>query len=407
MRPTTTSVQRHAAFNHDAADRQPREQGGTAAPLEQQSDLEGTAQHSVPLLLLVLVWYSASVVAIASAKTLLLAAPCPAMLCAAQFTFAAVGTQLLQQPQHQPLHAPETRLVFFLAASYALGFLLTNAAFTFAAPSFVETFKAAEPLSTVGLAAAFLSEWESMATYATLLPIVAGVAIASSSRATFSTAGMALALASNVSFSGRAVLTKALKRRFPTARASASDAHLFYHVSRFGVLLLLPFALLLDMPTLMDVLLLPGGMDANGAAYGEQGGRDNATGIRVPTTAPKAVDTSAAPWTLLAWLAINGTAHATYNGVSFVVLGRVSVATHAVLNIARRIVCIAAASAFFGTPVSLFNWGGVLLSGAGVLAFARSKEQGAGAERRTRALLPLLSSAWSSRTARVGKLREV
>ena len=67
-----------------------------------------------------------------------------------------------------------------------------------------------------------------------LLPIVLGVAMASSGNASFSAAGMALALASNVSFSGRAVLTKALQRDQPAATVSSSDACLFYHVSRIG-----------------------------------------------------------------------------------------------------------------------------------------------------------------------------
>ena len=43
---------------------------------------------------------------------------------------------------------------------YTLGFLLTNAAFEFAAPSFVESIKVGEPLSTVALAALYLGERE-------------------------------------------------------------------------------------------------------------------------------------------------------------------------------------------------------------------------------------------------------
>ena len=81
------------------------------------------------------------------------------------------------------------------------------------------------------------------------------------------------------------------------------------------------------------------------------------------------------PLRLLCWLLVNGVAHATYNGVSFAVLSRVSVASHAVLNMVRRIVCIAAAAAFFGTQISYYNWGGVALAAAGVWGFAKSKER--------------------------------
>ena len=177
-------------------------------------------------------WFGASVIAIASAKTVLLAAPCPSFLCAVQFAVAPLACGRVQpRVAALPSGAPEFNLVFGLAASYTLGFLLTNAAFD-AAPSFVETFKAAEPLSTVGLAICFLGERERTATYVSLIPIVIGVAIASSSKVTFSVLGMALALLSNVSFSARAVLTKALKKQFPESPASASDAQLFYMVSR-------------------------------------------------------------------------------------------------------------------------------------------------------------------------------
>ena len=197
---------------------------------------------------------------------------------------------------------------------------------------------------------------------------------------------MALALASNVSFSARAVLTKTLKRRFPAAPASASDAQLFYDVSRWGVVLLLPFAALLDAPTLLRLLL----DDGSGVYAGRHWLADaaaTATGSDPPPPAPPPPPgvhappgmypgNSAGGVRLLLWLLLNGCAHATYNGVSFVVLGRVSVASHAVLNIVRRIVCIAAAAVVFGTPVSAWNWAGVALAGLGVLAFARSKERG-------------------------------
>ena len=316
--------------------------------------------------MLVAVWYGASVVAIASAKTVLLIAPAPATLCAVQFAIAALGAWQLQGASHaqqpQALSSmPEFRLILGIATTYACGFLLTNAAIGVAAPSLVETFKAAEPISTVALAVLFLGEREKLTTYLSLFPIMTGVAIASSSRATFSAAGMALSLASNVSFSGHAVLTKALKRRFPGSRASTSDAYLFYHVSRLGVLMLLPFVILLDAGTIASVL---------------RPARPNAT-PRDASSPSGSADGSGGTAHLLLWLLINACAHASYNGVSFVVLGRVSVATHAVLNIVRRIVCIAAAAIFFGTPVSAWNWLGVGLAGAGVAAFARSKERGA------------------------------
>lgn len=89
-------------------------------------------------------------------------------------------------------------------------------------------------------------------------------------------------------------------------------------------------------------------------------------------------------------LLANGCAHATYNGVSFAVLRRVSTASHAVLNIVRRVVVIGASAAFFGTYVSPLNWAGVAVATAGVVGFGRSKQRGGGGTtRRGAVLLPV------------------
>ena len=72
---------------------------------------------------LVALWYGASVIAVASAKTILIAAPCPAILCTMQFGIAVVGARRLQrsQPVDVPCSARERRLVLGVAASYAVG----------------------------------------------------------------------------------------------------------------------------------------------------------------------------------------------------------------------------------------------------------------------------------------------
>ena len=318
-------------------------------------------------------------IAIITAKAVLLAVACPASLCVVQFVVAAFGSRQLIGSVPAVGRA-ERNLVVGIALSYAGGFLLTNAAIAIAAPSFVETFKAAEPLSTVALATFALGEWERPRTLLALLPIVMGVALASSgSGATFSVFGMLLALASNISFSGRAVLTKALQRGYPAAEAASSDACLFYHVSRLGMWLLLPVALLLDTRALLDALGFSSGSSSVGS-----------TGVAADAGAEGAqLRGTSSAWLALLLLA-NGCAHATYNGVSFMVLGRVSAATHAVLNIVRRVAVIGVSAAFFGTYISPLNASGIALAAVGVLGFGRSRSVGAaGTTRRRAVLLPI------------------
>ena len=320
------------------------------------------------LALLVVSWFGASILAIASAKHVLVEVPCPATLCFIQFGVAALGMRQLcwlgMVGRHPPAtsDAPENLHVVGVAASYTCGFLLTNAAIAVAAPSFVETFKAAEPLSTVALAFVALREREHRLTYASLLPIVVGVAIASSTPTTFSSMGMALSLLSNISFSARAIVTKALKRRYPTA--AGSDAILFYRVSTLGCLMLLPFVMF-ETTTLIRVLA------PHARAENSDDANQNRTlALQDGSSAEGGI--SLLP--LLGWVLLNGIAHAVYNGVSFAVLGQVSVSTHAVLNMVRRVVCIAAAAVIFGTPVTIFNWAGVAIAAAGVGCFAKGKE---------------------------------
>ena len=92
----------------------------------------------LPIAALVVAWYGCSVVAIVTAKTVLNAAHCPATLCAVEFAVAALGSRFLQGGTGgvAPL-GKEARLVRALAVCYTMGFLLTNAAFNFAAPAFI------------------------------------------------------------------------------------------------------------------------------------------------------------------------------------------------------------------------------------------------------------------------------
>ena len=389
--------------------------------------------------LLIAVWYGASIVAIVSAKTIYTIAACPASLCVVQLLAAAVGTRATMT-QLQPLAQAEYLIVAAISSSYTFGFLLTNAAIASAAPSFVETIKAGEPLSTVALAALFLHERERPLTVAWMVPIVVGVAMASgadgSARHGLSAVGLLLALASNMAFSGRAVLTKALRRAHPEVAAARSDACLFHHVSRLGLMVALPAALLLDAHSLLSVLVpplygllwplhrLPVSNDSMGiAGMGDSGGGAAADGIRnggsvtsadggslvshalgegVQAGAPTA---PSALW-LLALLATNAASHALYNGISFAVLSRVSVGTHAVLNIVRRVALIGVSAATFGTDV---HWTGVSLCAVGCAGFARSKRAGASPEAGQPSLLPVVSPSALMETLGVvnGKTRRV
>ena len=328
--------------------------------------------HAGRLAGLITVWYSFSLLAIYSAKIILDSCPCAASLCALQLGAAALGCQLVARilppdKDHNkhgrgpaPLAAAEYLAVCAVAAAYSSGFALTNAAIEHASPAFVETVKSSEPLSTVALAAVMLGERERPLTLVSLLPLVLGVAMASGFgeghvAAAFSAVGMALAVTSNFSFSARAVVTKQLRQAHPSCEAVRSDLVLFYHVSRIGMILLLPVAAVIDARALILALV--------DAKRGDSG-HDGAAGDG---------DRSLQRHALLIALLVNCTSHALYNAISFAVLNRVSVASHAVLNIVRRVFMIGGTALLFGTPISSYNWLGIGVCVCGCFAFAHGK----------------------------------
>lgn len=114
-----------------------------------------------------------------------------------------------------------------------------------------------------------------------------------------------VAVFSNVFFSGRAVLSKVLLRSHPDC---TNDISLFTHISLIGICIVTPFMFIFDV--------LP-----NWSSSGE--------------VTDGAGDQKASFSTLILIYLVNGIAYTTYNLMSFMVLMRVNIATHAVLNVFR------------------------------------------------------------------------
>ena len=233
--------------------------------------------------------------------------------------------------------------------------MFTNAALAHAPAPYVETVKAAEPISTVLLAAVLLGERESAASYCALLPVCIGVGMASLSGGAGAggagggggggggsgggwDAGLAfvLCLCANVGFSTRAVLAKRLRQVHAQAHLQASqggggqggggsssgasgDVRLFFEVSWRGAALLLPAAALLDggavlqAPTDFAWGAYAARLALNGAAHS----------LSIPAhslTYPPTHSLTYSPTHLL------GAAYSMYNLLSFMVLSCVSVA---------------------------------------------------------------------------------
>jgi drug/metabolite transporter (DMT)-like permease len=130
-----------------------------------------------------------------------------------------------------------------------------------------------------------------------------------------------------------------MARSFPH---NMNEISLFTHISFIGIVVVVPFAFYYDVYALLF------------------------SSHRLPA------DTGV--FNMIFLFVLNGLAYSTYNLMSFMVLMRTDIATHAVLNVFRRVVIIIFTSIYFGTVVSTLNMFGICLAISGVLLFNRIRK---------------------------------
>ena len=313
-------------------------------------------------LLFVVVWYFTGAFTNSSSKQALASLPMalPLTLTAVQHAAAALLGCLVYRvaglqpykplPSRSEMEGGARSALGWLCVVYSLGFALTNASFGAVNASFVDTVKAAEPISTVALAVIFLAnERITLRVLLALVPIVGGVGISSMAEASASVIGLCFALGSNCCFSARSIAAKLVGKRLGSDRMDG--ANLFVHVNRLGLWLLLPAALALEGRQLL------------------------ALGAQLPADRLSAS---------LRLFGFNGLMYYLNNQMNFLVLEQVDTLTHGIINCGRRVANILFAILWFGNRVTPSNATGISLALAGGLLYVRAKlEDG----REARALL--------------------
>lgn len=209
--------------------------------------------------------------------------------------------------------------LFQVALTHALGNLTTVYSLGAGSVSFTHVIKSAEPLFSAGFSATIMKSFFSAEVYASLLPIVFGVALASFKEASFSWFGFSSGMASNFFYQLRMVLSKILIN--PSAGTEpVSSANLFRIITIYSSFQLLPIALLLEGREIVPVWQ---------ASINE--GNQNQ---------------------LILDLICAGFTFYIYNEISFWILDLVHPITHAVGNTVKRIVLIVAMMLLFHTPMS-------------------------------------------------------
>ncbi|URD73748.1 Triose phosphate phosphate translocator, non-green [Musa troglodytarum] len=241
-------------------------------------------------------------------------------------------TNLYKRPKISPL---QLAAILPLAFVHTMGNLFTNMSLGRVAVSFTHTIKAMEPFFSVFLSALFLGEMPTIWVILSLMPIVGGVALASLTEASFNWAGFWSAMASNLTFQSRNVLSKKVMVK---KEESLDNINLFSIITIMSFFLLAPVTLFVE-------------------------------GIKITPTYLQSAGLNLKQIYLRSLLA--GLCFHAYQQVSYMILARVSPVTHSVGNCVKRVVVIVTSVLFFRTPVSPINALGTGVALGGVFLYSR------------------------------------
>ncbi|XP_072990437.1 phosphoenolpyruvate/phosphate translocator 1, chloroplastic-like [Typha latifolia] len=244
-------------------------------------------------------------------------------------------TNLYKRPK---ISAAQLAAILPLAIVHTMGNLFTNMSLGKVAVSFTHTIKAMEPFFSVLLSALFLGELPTIWVVMSLVPIVGGVALASLTEASFNWAGFWSAMASNVTFQSRNVLSKKLMVK---KEESLDNINLFSIITIMSFFLLAPVTLFVEGVKFTPSFVQSAGLNLN-QIYMRS---------------------------FIAALCFHA-----YQQVSYMILSRVSPVTHSVGNCVKRVVVIVTSVLFFRTPVSPINSLGTGVALAGVFLYSRVKK---------------------------------
>jgi len=289
------------------------------------------------LIALFLGWYASNTIFNIFNKQVLREFPFP-VTCSTIQCFIAGCTMallwLLRLKDTPPISVAVLRATVPLAVLHACGFTLTNMSLGKVSVAFTHTVKATEPFFSVALSPSILGEVPTWGKLLSLFPIVAGVALASATEASFDWNGFLSAMGSNLAFQSRNVLSK----RFMGKKNLLDNVNLFAVMTIVAFTMMVPFAFFIDGRSIVTLL---------GAGH-----------MAMP------------PMKLLRYLILGGITRCMDVLSSYMILNRVSPVSHSVGNCVKRAVVIGASVIFFKTAMSTLNMFGTAIALFGVLVYS-------------------------------------
>eukprot|EP01025_Chloroclados_australasicus_P020347 TRINITY_DN2145_c0_g1_i1.p1 TRINITY_DN2145_c0_g1~~TRINITY_DN2145_c0_g1_i1.p1 ORF type:complete len:412 (-),score=33.91 TRINITY_DN2145_c0_g1_i1:323-1558(-) len=217
----------------------------------------------------------------------------------------------------RPLTTQEFGKIMGPATMHALGHVAANLSFAAVAISLTHTVKTLEPAFNVVLSKLILGTNTPLPVAATLIPIMAGVALASAAELSFNWLGFISAMISNLTFGFRAVWSKKAMADIKDLDSTA----VYAYTTLISCFICAPGVFFFEGKT------LKAGMDAAIAKVGAQ-------------------------QFYTALLSV-GLLYHLYNQFAFNTLQRVSPVSHGVCNVVKRVVIIATSVVFFGNTLTL------------------------------------------------------
>uniref|UniRef100_A0A7S3B4Y5 Sugar phosphate transporter domain-containing protein n=1 Tax=Haptolina ericina TaxID=156174 RepID=A0A7S3B4Y5_9EUKA len=239
------------------------------------------------------------------------------------------------------INADGWKVLLPIGAAHALGHAGAVIALGAGAVSFAQTVKAAEPVFTCVLSYIVLGTVFKWQVYASLLPIIVGVSLASLKELSFTWKALYGALTSNIAFASRAVLSKATMDK--PAGENMDAPNLYGVLTIIAFTLSLPFALYFEGAGFMEA------WKASTAVVG-------------------------APW-LIRQMALDGFYYYTYNEVAFIALNKVSPITHSIANTIKRVCIILTTVLIFGNKLTFLGTVGSTIAVLGTFSYSILKSK--------------------------------
>ncbi len=233
---------------------------------------------------------------------------------------------------------------------FTIGFLLTNVGFRTGSAAFVETVKAAEPITSAATAVFWGIERLGPEEVASLGGIIIGVVCStlghggpSSSSPQSLLTSSCIVLLANLCFSFRGLHQKIFRATPQGNIMVIDDMNLQFRMQQIGFLLL-------SIPAVLGYMHLPYRLIQEGVAF---------------------------RYLLRYFLlcVINGVAFASYNLSSTMILSRISIVHHAALNCIRRVFAIVVTSIVFGLKITFLQIVGIICSVCAFFSYIHFKSK--------------------------------